>query len=218
MWKYRQVCVACAGSVVVSPPYASATRFRVRLARRHTESIQCLAYNPVTMQVRSLERIRGGVRRMRASVVAQLASGTALYFGLWSPESKHVQKFKTGARVLCTGWTNDGLYLALGQFNGARCARAWLMRARPHRMAAQATLASATAKRGRRRCVRACRVMTADVAAQVLIERKAPVWCLAWSPPAQRAAGKSEVADTLAVGCWDQTLSFYHLSGQQVCP
>jgi intraflagellar transport protein 122 len=68
------------------------------MKNRHNESIQCLTYNPVTMQ---------------------LASGTALHFGLWSPESKSVDKYKTSARVLCASWTNDGQYLALGQFNGA---------------------------------------------------------------------------------------------------
>jgi hypothetical protein len=32
-----------------------------------------------------------------------------------------------------------------------------------------------------------------------LIEKKAPVWCLAWSP------AKEDPGDLLAVGCWDQT-------------
>ena len=41
------------------------------------------------------------------------------------------------------------------------------------------------------------------------IEKKAPVWCLAWSP------AKEDPGDLLAVGCWDQTLSFYQLSGTQ---
>lgn len=39
----------------------------------HTDSIQCLAYNPVSQQ---------------------LASGTASDFGLWSPEQKSVAKHK----------------------------------------------------------------------------------------------------------------------------
>jgi intraflagellar transport protein 122 len=63
----------------------------------HNDSIQCLAYNPVTQQ---------------------LASATQSDFGLWSPEQKSVQKFKVAAKVLCLGWTNDGQYLALGQLNG----------------------------------------------------------------------------------------------------
>ena len=63
----------------------------------HNDSIQCLAYNPITQQ---------------------LASATASDFGLWSPEQKSVQKFKVSAKVLCASWTNDGQYLALGQFNG----------------------------------------------------------------------------------------------------
>lgn len=63
----------------------------------HNDSIQCLAYNPVT---------------------AQLASATATDFGLWSPEQKSVQKYKVSAKVICCSWTNEGQYLALGQMNG----------------------------------------------------------------------------------------------------
>jgi intraflagellar transport protein 122 len=44
---------------------------------------------------------------------------------------------------------------------------------------------------------------------KVLIERDAPVWCLHWNP------SREEAFDVLAVGCWDQTLSFYQLSGIQ---
>jgi len=44
---------------------------------------------------------------------------------------------------------------------------------------------------------------------KVSIAREAPVWCLNWSP------WKDEPFDLLAVGCWDQTLSFYQLSGIQ---
>lgn len=63
----------------------------------HNESIQCLAYNPVT---------------------AQLASATAVDFGMWSPEQKSVAKHKVGSRILCMSWTNDGTCLSLGLFNG----------------------------------------------------------------------------------------------------
>jgi intraflagellar transport protein 122 len=47
-------------------------------------------------------------------------------------------------------------------------------------------------------------------AEKVLIERTAPIWCLSWNPPRS-----TESFDVLAVGCWDQTLSFYQLSGVQ---
>ena len=54
---------------------------------------------------------------------------------------------------------------------------------------------------------------------KVRIERSQPIWCLAWSPPTPSpSAGGSASAerqDTLAVGCWDQTLSFYNLAGAQ---
>eukprot|EP00743_Colponemidia_sp_Colp-15_P003978 GILK01004290.1.p1 GENE.GILK01004290.1~~GILK01004290.1.p1 ORF type:complete len:1251 (-),score=266.14 GILK01004290.1:264-4016(-) len=41
------------------------------------------------------------------------------------------------------------------------------------------------------------------------IVRSAPIWCLEWNP------SKTEAFDILAVGCWDQTLSFYQVSGLQ---
>jgi len=63
----------------------------------HNETIQRLAYNPVT---------------------AQLASCTAADFGLWSPEQKSVQKHKVPAKILCAAWTPDGQFLALGMLNG----------------------------------------------------------------------------------------------------
>jgi len=63
----------------------------------HNDAIQCLEYNPVSQQ---------------------LASATATEFGLWSPEQKAVAKHKTSGKVLCMGWSNDGQYLALGQFDG----------------------------------------------------------------------------------------------------
>ncbi|KAJ0399949.1 hypothetical protein ATCC90586_002140 [Pythium insidiosum] len=40
-----------------------------------------------------------------------------------------------------------------------------------------------------------------------LIERPGPIWTIAWS------VAPEDNVDTLAVGCWDRTLSFYQLSG-----
>ena len=45
---------------------------------------------------------------------------------------------------------------------------------------------------------------------KVRIERREAIWTLAFAPP---SADKSDV---LAVGCWDQTLSFYDINGQQM--
>ncbi|KAJ1445177.1 hypothetical protein M885DRAFT_550763 [Pelagophyceae sp. CCMP2097] len=42
-----------------------------------------------------------------------------------------------------------------------------------------------------------------------VIEKNAPVWCLAWSP------ARDDPCDVVAVGCWNQTVSFYQLSGAQ---
>lgn len=39
------------------------------------------------------------------------------------------------------------------------------------------------------------------------IEKTAPVWCLAWNP------NPKDSFDVLAVGCWDQTLSFHNMDG-----
>ncbi|XP_072569249.1 intraflagellar transport protein 122 homolog [Paramormyrops kingsleyae] len=63
----------------------------------HNDSIQCVAYNPVTHQ---------------------LASCSSGDFGLWSPEQKSVSKHKVSSKITCCGWTNDGQYLALGMVNG----------------------------------------------------------------------------------------------------
>ncbi|KAJ3139735.1 hypothetical protein HK101_003620, partial [Irineochytrium annulatum] len=63
----------------------------------HTDSIQCIAHNPVTGQV---------------------VSCTASDFGLWMSEMKTVTKHKVPARILTASWTNDGQYFALGLYNG----------------------------------------------------------------------------------------------------
>ena len=42
------------------------------------------------------------------------------------------------------------------------------------------------------------------------IERSQPIWCLQWND------SSSDGVEILAVGCWDQTLSFYDVSGNQL--
>jgi len=42
------------------------------------------------------------------------------------------------------------------------------------------------------------------------IKRNGPVWSLAWNP------SRAEQVQTLAVGCWDGTLSFYQVNGAQM--
>lgn len=72
------------------------------LKYNHNDAIQCLAYNPVTQR---------------------LLSCAVTDFGLWSPEQKRVDKTKVNSRITCCSWTNDGLYMALGLFNGTVCIR-----------------------------------------------------------------------------------------------
>lgn len=45
---------------------------------------------------------------------------------------------------------------------------------------------------------------------KVRIERNAPIWTLSWS-----GVPGHDNLETLAVGCWDQTLSFYNMTGNQ---
>jgi len=120
----------------------------------HNDTIQCLAYNPIT---------------------TQLASATESDFGLWLPEQKSVSKHKVTGKVLCCDWTNNGQYLALGQYNGH---------------------VSIRDKHG---------------AEKVRIERSSPIWTIKWRP----SSINGDNADVLAVGCWDQTLSFWQLSGSR---
>ncbi|XP_069671472.1 intraflagellar transport protein 122 homolog [Periplaneta americana] len=63
----------------------------------HNDSIQCLAYNPISHH---------------------LASCAVSDFAFWSAEQKAVQKHKSNARINACAWTNDGQYLALGLGNG----------------------------------------------------------------------------------------------------
>lgn len=44
-----------------------------------------------------------------------------------------------------------------------------------------------------------------------ITDLKEPVWTMSWNP------SRDEPYDVLAVGCWDQTLNFYHLSGKKIC-
>eukprot|EP00466_Bigelowiella_natans_P012811 jgi/Bigna1/68700/fgenesh1_pg.6_\ len=44
---------------------------------------------------------------------------------------------------------------------------------------------------------------------KIRIERSSPIWSLKWAP----AASNADNPDILTVGCWDKTLSFWHLSG-----
>lgn len=64
---------------------------------RHSEAIQCLAYNPVTFQ---------------------LASCALSDFAFWSAEVKAVQKYKVVGRITSCSWSSNGQHLAIGLANG----------------------------------------------------------------------------------------------------
>jgi intraflagellar transport protein 122 len=63
----------------------------------HNESIQSVAYNPVTHQ---------------------LLSVTATDFGMWSTQQKNVVKHKLTSKGLCGAWSSDGQHFAIGMFGG----------------------------------------------------------------------------------------------------
>ncbi|XP_039966152.1 intraflagellar transport protein 122 homolog [Bactrocera neohumeralis] len=64
----------------------------------HNDSVQCMAFNPVSHQ---------------------LASCSHSDFAFWSADQKAVQKYKISTRVNSCSWTNDGQYLILGLANGS---------------------------------------------------------------------------------------------------
>ncbi|XP_022648353.1 intraflagellar transport protein 122 homolog isoform X1 [Varroa destructor] len=63
----------------------------------HTDSLQCLSYNPITHQLLSC------------------ATGD---FGIWSWEQKSVTKHRVTARITSCCWKQDGSCFALGMANG----------------------------------------------------------------------------------------------------
>ncbi|KAJ1564634.1 hypothetical protein HK096_007006, partial [Nowakowskiella sp. JEL0078] len=63
----------------------------------HNDSIQVVTHNPVT-----------------GAVLSCAISD----FGVWSAEQKTVSKHKITSRICSASWTGDGLFFALGLFNG----------------------------------------------------------------------------------------------------
>jgi len=120
------------------------------LKYRHGGAVQALKWNPVCMKLVSVGQTD---------------------FSIWSPDNERVQKFQLSNRGLCVAWSLNGLYFAIGTFNGA------------------------------------IHIYDANGEEKTVIERNAPVWCLAWSH-------YNEDNDMLTVGCWDKTLSFYDVNGQ----
>lgn len=64
----------------------------------HSEAIQCLAYNPVSMH---------------------LASCAISDFAFWSADVKAVQKYRVSGRITSCAWSLNGQHLAIGLASGA---------------------------------------------------------------------------------------------------
>eukprot|EP00731_Ephydatia_muelleri_P000623 Em0001g623a len=63
----------------------------------HNDSVQCIAFSPVS---------------------GQLLSCASSDIGLWSSELKSVTKHKVSAKVCSCSWTNDGQFFAIGMYSG----------------------------------------------------------------------------------------------------
>ncbi|ERL84617.1 hypothetical protein D910_02045, partial [Dendroctonus ponderosae] len=72
-------------------------KFEGLLKYSHNDSVQCVAFNPLSHQ---------------------LASCALSDFAFWSSDQKAVQKHKVNVRINSCSWTNDGQYLALALNNG----------------------------------------------------------------------------------------------------
>jgi intraflagellar transport protein 122 len=49
------------------------------------------------------------------------------------------------------------------------------------------------------------------------IKRTEPIWSLSWNPcPLPSKSDAVNAQEALTVACWDQTLSFYGINGQQI--
>jgi intraflagellar transport protein 122 len=52
---------------------------------------------------------------------------------------------------------------------------------------------------------------------QICIKRTEPIWSIAWNPnPLPSKNDSANAQEALSVACWDQTLSFYGINGQQI--
>ena len=166
----------------------------------HNDPIQKLVYNPVTQQ---------------------LASATCSDFGLWSPEKKQVAKHKVRADIASRRTRAPALTERRGALRRSRtaCSRRrgrttgsiwhWACSMGTSRSGAMLHRCSdrVLQRPSVSLCPRASRDKNGDE--KVLIERNAPVWAIQWNP-------SRDDTGILAAACWDQTLSFYQLSGNQV--
>ncbi|KAI9183034.1 hypothetical protein H9P43_003950 [Blastocladiella emersonii ATCC 22665] len=159
----------------------------------HTDSVQCLAYNPVT-----------GV----------LCSGTASDFGLWSPESRAVTKFKISSKVTCCSWSSDGQFLALGLYSGTVSLRNKLGEETGTIDRGSAPIWALQWSPTARSRLMANTSVDAQRTGGATAVKDSPA---KKGQPALKPAASSNGADeTLVITDWQQTVSVYRPTGKQV--
>lgn len=93
----KKFASASADKTVIIWTSTASQKYEGLLKYSHSDSVQCLAFNPISHQ---------------------LASCAVSDFAFWSTEQKAVQKYKVPSKICCCAWTNDGQYIALGMANG----------------------------------------------------------------------------------------------------
>lgn len=176
------------------------------LKYQHSDSIQSLAYNPVSHI---------------------LASCTETDFGIWAPEQKSVSKFKVPSKILSSVWSNDGQTLALGLMSGIisirnrvgeermqikRTAPVWALQFAPSMASAMDDETAAASGGGGRRPAHQQPQSASSLSAASATSANAAALTTTTtgSTPTQGSTAAANICvDMLTVGCWDQTLSFY---------
>ena len=119
----------------------------------------------------------------------KLASCSDIDFGLWSPDQKQVLKEKESSKILSVGWSLDGTIFAIGMQSGVISVRNQQMEELQR------------------------------------FERRGPIRCLLFLPTTFQQGKGSQIqsqqqnsleGESLVVGAWDKSLSFY-LIQQSAC-
>lgn len=126
----------------------------------------------------------GPIQRVKFHPLSmKLASCSDVDFGIWSPDQKQVVKEKESSKISAVAWSLDGSIFAIGMYSGVISVRNQQM----------------------------------DELQR--FERRGPIRCLLFLPPTFQQGKGSQVqaqqqstnldGESLVVGSWDKTLSFY---------